>query len=76
MHLKEPIINPAERAEGEEIKKMSEKVKELSVRLEQLKKKKSNNLELVNDAKKNHEKTEIVFKQSQIDAIRNSLSEM
>lgn len=76
VHLKEPNMNPAERAEGEEIKKMSDKVKELHVRLEQLKKKKDANQALLNDSEKNSGKTEIIFKQSQLGAISSNLTQM
>ena len=69
-------MNPAERAEGEEIKKMSEKVKELNVRLEQLKKKKTANQTLLNENEKSLAKTEVVFKQSQIDTITSNLTQM
>ncbi|KAJ8681137.1 hypothetical protein QAD02_016924 [Eretmocerus hayati] len=76
VHLKEPNMNPIERAEGEEIRKMSEKVRELNVRLEQLKKKKAYNQALMNDAEKDVGKTEVVLKQSQIDTITNNLTQM
>jgi hypothetical protein len=69
-------MNPAERAECEEIKKMSDKVKELDVRLEQLKKKKTSNQTLISNVEKNIEKQEIIFKQSQITAITTNLTNM
>ncbi|OXU27941.1 hypothetical protein TSAR_010338, partial [Trichomalopsis sarcophagae] len=76
VHLKEPNMNPIERAEGEEIRKMSDKVKELHVRLEQLKKKKAANQSLLNEAEKSEEKNEVVFRQSQIDTITTNLTQM
>lgn len=69
-------MNPAERAEGEEIKKMSEKVKELHVRLEQLKKKKVANQALFSSAEKASEEIVVIFNPSQIETITTNLTQM
>lgn len=69
-------MDPIERAEGEEIKNMLDKVKELNVRLEQLKKKKDTNQTLLTQSEKTAEKNEIIFKPTQIDTITTNLTQM
>lgn len=72
-------MNSTERAEAQEIKKMSDKVKELGVRIEQLKKKKTANQKLIGiNVNGNVEKlgSEVVFKDSQIETIKKNLNQM
>ncbi|XP_058806614.1 nuclear pore complex protein Nup88 [Phymastichus coffea] len=76
VYLKEPNMNPIERAEAEQIKSMSEKVKELHVRLEQLKKKKAANQTLFTQLDKTAEYNKICLKPAQIDAITTNLDQM
>ncbi|KAL7307671.1 hypothetical protein TKK_0000353 [Trichogramma kaykai] len=76
VHLKEPTMSPVERAECEEIKKMSKDVKDLGVRLEQLKKKKAVNQNLISDTGKRMCKTEIVLKPTQVETVKSNLTQM
>lgn len=69
-------MNPVEKAECEEIKKMSNKVKDLHVRLEQLKKKKAANQSFISDIGKRAEKTQIFLKDSQITVIKDNLTKV
>lgn len=69
-------MTPVERAEAEEMRLMDDKVKELAVRLEQLKKKADKQNLHADDRQRNGEKKEIVFKQKQVETIKTNLSQM
>ena len=69
-------MTPLERAEAEEMRLMDDKVKELAVRLEQLKKKADKQTLHADVRQKNGEKKEIVLKQKQVETIKTNLLQM
>ncbi|XP_014206960.1 nuclear pore complex protein Nup88 [Copidosoma floridanum] len=76
VRFKEPNMNPMERAEGEKLKQMSDKVKDMRVRIEQLKKKKTTFLESLNQTNVTDENTQIVLKPEQVEFFKESLAQM
>ncbi|XP_051154402.1 nuclear pore complex protein Nup88 isoform X1 [Leptopilina boulardi] len=77
VNLKEPSLSPIERAEAEEMKLIENKVKEFSVRLEQLKKKANKQtINIVESPNTNGKKKEIVFKEKQVETIKSNLLQM
>lgn len=68
-------MTSVERAEAEELKKMDMKIRDMKVRLEQLKKKSTQQTVHTNGTDAN-EKKEIVFTRNQEEATKENLSQM
>lgn len=76
VNYKEPSMTAVERAEAEELKKMSIKIHDMQIRLEQLKKKSVQQIKHTDASESNEKRKEIVFTQSQEKAAKDTLSQM
>lgn len=74
VNYKEPLMTAVERAEAEELRKMSMNIRDMQIRLEQLKKKSAQIAQT--DVIESNGNKEIVFTRNQEEAIRLSLSQM
>lgn len=75
VNYKEPSMTAVERAEAEVLKKMNDKIHDMQIRLDQLKKK-SQQIKHTDSSESNEKKKEIVFTYSQEKAIHETLSQM
>lgn len=69
-------MTAVERAEAEELKKMSIKIHDMQIRLEQLKKKSVQQIKHADATESNEKRKEIVFTQNQEKAAKETLSQM
>lgn len=76
VNYKEPLMTSVERAEAEELKKMSIKIHDMQIRLEQLKKKSVQQIKHADVTESNEKRKEIVFTRSQEKATKETLSQM
>ncbi|XP_026668157.1 nuclear pore complex protein Nup88-like [Ceratina calcarata] len=76
VNYKEPSMTPLERAEAEELRKMEEKVKEMDVKLSELKKKTDQQSGQIETNESIEKKKEIVLNKDQEKIIKNSLGQM
>lgn len=76
VNYKEPLMTAVERAEAEELRKMSMNIRDMQIRLEQLKKKSAQQIVQTDIIESNGTKKEVVFTHNQEEAIRLNLSQM
>ncbi|XP_012288846.1 nuclear pore complex protein Nup88 isoform X2 [Orussus abietinus] len=76
MNHKKPTMTVSERADAAELKKMDQKVKELVVRLEQLKRKATQQAKRLENYETLEKKKEIVLSETQDNAVKSHLSQM
>lgn len=76
VNYKEPSMSATEKAEADELKKMNSRVKDLSIRLEQLKTKKERQSSHLKEYDNIEKKKEIVLSKTQEESIKTCMGQM
>lgn len=76
VNYKEPSMNAMERAEAETLRKMEDKIHDLRIRIEQLKKKSAQQITSMENTEIIEKQKEIVFSSNQEAAIKENLGQM
>lgn len=76
VNYKEPSMTSIERAEAKELEKMEMKIRDMEIRLEQLKKKSAQQAVQTNGTEFNGKRKEIVFTRNQEEATKENLRQM
>ncbi|KAI4497312.1 hypothetical protein M0802_007559, partial [Mischocyttarus mexicanus] len=76
VNYKEPSMSPTERAEAEELRRMNDKIQDLSIRLKQLKKRVNQQSMIMENSEIIGKQKEILFSKTQVEVIRENLAKM
>lgn len=76
VNYKEPSMSAVEREEAEELRRMKDKIQDLKVRLEQLKKRAAQQTTFMENTEIVEKQKEIVFSKNQEEAIKENLTQM